>query len=250
MVDVGSEWRTFSNDKDSKDMSRVGAAENPLFGGDNLETYMSLGTGSGAVDEFGKQKYGNGPRQMSSADKALRSGYDAVRQMAGRINLSSRIISRAFSLFKQCYQNKCVRGRSQDAIVATCIYIACRQEGSQRTIKEICAISTSASKKDIGRCFKQIVQNLPNNRPESIDIKNLVVRNDSNSIENDTRIFVLLSLVSATNSNSKTKFLFKKRPFMLPNVPKKFAIFKVVHRTRLLVHRFTWHVLLLANENQ
>ncbi len=41
---------------------------------------------------------------------------------------------------------------------------------------EICAISTSASKKDIGRCFKQIVQNLPNsNRPESIDIKNLVV---------------------------------------------------------------------------
>ncbi|CAF0872800.1 unnamed protein product [Adineta steineri] len=177
MVDVGSEWRTFSNDKDSKDMSRVGAAENPLFGGDSLETVMSLGTGSGAVDEFGKQKYNNGPRQMSSADKALRSGYDAIRQMAGRIALSSRIINRAFSLFKQCYENKCVRGRSQDAIVATCIYIACRQEGAQRTIKEICAISTSASKKDIGRCFKQIVQSLPNsNRPESIDIKNLVPR--------------------------------------------------------------------------
>lgn len=176
MVDVGSEWRTFSNDKDSKDMSRVGAAENPLLGGDNLETYMSVGTGAGAIDEFGKQKYGNGPRQMSSADKALRSGYDAIRQMASRITLSNRIINRAFSLFKQCYENKCVRGRSQDAIVATCIYIACRQEGAQRTIKEICAISTSASKKDIGRCFKQIVQNLPNNRPESIDIKNLVPR--------------------------------------------------------------------------
>jgi len=177
MVDVGSEWRTFSNDKDSKDMSRVGAAENPLYGGDNLETVMSLGTGAGAVDEFGKQKYNNGPRQMSSADKALRSGHDAIRQMAGRINLSSRIINRAFLLFKQCYENKCVRGRSQDAIVATCIYIACRQEGAQRTIKEICAISTSASKKDIGRCFKQIVRNLPNsNRPESIDIRNLVPR--------------------------------------------------------------------------
>jgi hypothetical protein len=27
VVDVGSEWRTFSNDKDSKDMSRVGAVE-------------------------------------------------------------------------------------------------------------------------------------------------------------------------------------------------------------------------------
>ncbi|KAK6167028.1 hypothetical protein SNE40_021138 [Patella caerulea] len=27
VVDVGSEWRTFSNDKDAKDASRVGAAE-------------------------------------------------------------------------------------------------------------------------------------------------------------------------------------------------------------------------------
>jgi transcription initiation factor TFIIIB Brf1 subunit/transcription initiation factor TFIIB len=65
MVDVGSEWRTFSNDKDSKDMSRVGAAENPLFDGDTLETVMSLGTGAGALDAFGKQKYTNGPRQVS-----------------------------------------------------------------------------------------------------------------------------------------------------------------------------------------
>lgn len=177
MVDVGSEWRTFSNDKESKDMSRVGAAENPLFDGDNLETVLSMGTGAGALDEFGKQKYTNGPRHMSSADKALRNGYDAIRQMAGRINLSNRIITRAFSLFKQCYENKCVRGRSQDAVVATCIYIACRQEGAQRTIKEICAISSTASKKDIGRCFKQIVNSLPNsNRPDSIEIKNLVPR--------------------------------------------------------------------------
>lgn len=66
MIDVGSEWRTFSNDKDSKDMSRVGAAENPIFGSDNLETVVSMGTGPGAVDEFGKQKYNNGPRQVSS----------------------------------------------------------------------------------------------------------------------------------------------------------------------------------------
>lgn len=64
MVDVGSEWRTFSNDKDSKDMSRVGAVENPLLDGDNLETVMSTGTGAGALDEFGKQKYNNGPRQV------------------------------------------------------------------------------------------------------------------------------------------------------------------------------------------
>ena len=65
MIDVGSEWRTFSNDKETKDMNRVGAAENPMFEGDTLETVLSVGTGPGALDEFGKQKYTNGPRQVN-----------------------------------------------------------------------------------------------------------------------------------------------------------------------------------------
>ena len=135
MIDVGSEWRTFANDKDAKDMSRVGGVENPLLDGDNLETVMSMGTGPAAVDEFGKQKYSNGPRQMSTADRALKSGFDAIRQMASRISLSQRIVQKACTLYKQSYENKCVRGRSQDGIVATCIYMACRLENAQRTIK-------------------------------------------------------------------------------------------------------------------
>lgn len=32
VVDVGSEWRTFSNEKSTSDPSRVGAAQNPLLG--------------------------------------------------------------------------------------------------------------------------------------------------------------------------------------------------------------------------
>jgi transcription initiation factor TFIIB len=177
MVDVGSEWRTFSNDTNTRDMTRIGAAENALYGGDHLETVMSAGTGAGALDEHGHQRYSNGPQQISAAEKSLRNGRDAIRQMAGRIGLSNRIIDRAYSLFKQCSENKCVRGRPQDAVVATCIYIACRQEGAQRTIKEICAISTTASKKDIGRCFKQILVSLPDiSRSETIDIKNLIPR--------------------------------------------------------------------------
>jgi transcription initiation factor TFIIB len=177
MVDVGSEWRTFSSDSGSRDMNRVGAAENSLYGGDHLETVMTPGKGAGAVDEHGNQRYGNGPQQISSTDRTLRNGRDAIRQMAGRIGLSNRIIDQAYSLFKQCTENKCVRGRPQDAVVATCIYIACRKEGAQRTIKEICAISTSASKKDIGRCFKQIALSLPDtSRSETIDIKNLIPR--------------------------------------------------------------------------
>jgi len=62
MIDVSSEWRDFGNDSESKSSSRVGAAQNLLF--ENLETTTSVGTGAGAVNEFGQQKYGKKMSQV------------------------------------------------------------------------------------------------------------------------------------------------------------------------------------------
>jgi transcription initiation factor TFIIB len=73
--------------------------------------------------------------QISSADKALRSGEDAIRVMAGRISVTKKVTKRAFLIYKRCYEKKALRGRSQDAMVAACIYTACRDEGSARTRK-------------------------------------------------------------------------------------------------------------------
>lgn len=41
VIDVGSEWRTFSNEKATKDPSRVGDAQNPLLNGGDLTTMIS-----------------------------------------------------------------------------------------------------------------------------------------------------------------------------------------------------------------
>lgn len=40
VIDVGSEWRTFSNEKANKDPSRVGDAQNPLLNGGDLTTMI------------------------------------------------------------------------------------------------------------------------------------------------------------------------------------------------------------------
>lgn len=42
---------------------------------------------------------------------------------------------RANSLFKQVHDGKTLKGRSNDAIASSCVYIACRQEGVPRTFK-------------------------------------------------------------------------------------------------------------------
>lgn len=40
VIDVGSEWRTFTNEKATKDPSRVGDAQNPLLNGGDLTTMI------------------------------------------------------------------------------------------------------------------------------------------------------------------------------------------------------------------
>lgn len=42
---------------------------------------------------------------------------------------------RANEIYKKVEDQKPLRGRNQDAILAACIYIACRQEDKPRTVK-------------------------------------------------------------------------------------------------------------------
>ncbi|XP_002736287.1 transcription initiation factor IIB-like [Saccoglossus kowalevskii] len=158
VVDVGSEWRTFSNDKAQKDPCRVGESENSLLSGSNLSTIIGKPTGNAGFNQDGSAKYHN-KRTMNSSDRTLLNAFREIAQMADRINLPKTIVDRTNTLFKQVHEQRTLRGRSNDAIAAACLYIACRQEGVPRTFKEICAISR-VSKKEIGRCFKEILKAL------------------------------------------------------------------------------------------
>lgn len=59
IIDVGSEWRTFANDKESTDMTRVGAAEDPTMDGNDLSTTIGRATGSAGFDASGAPIYRN-----------------------------------------------------------------------------------------------------------------------------------------------------------------------------------------------
>jgi transcription initiation factor TFIIB len=73
---------------------------------------------------------------------------------------ASGVKDRANEIYKKVEDLKSIRGCSQDAILAACLYIACRQEYKPRTFKEICSVANGASKKEIGRATKFIVKQL------------------------------------------------------------------------------------------
>lgn len=171
LIDVSSEWRTFADDDSGKAVGRVGAAQNLLFDQVNLDTSTAFSPKS---DLNGRQK----PQGQSSTttDRALREGYQEIRQICSRVNLPKKVIDRAFLVFKECYTNKFVRGRARNTIIAVCIYIACRKEGSGRTIQEICNL-TYVYPVDFGRCFSEMKQHTlePNVGPR-VTMKDIIPR--------------------------------------------------------------------------
>jgi transcription initiation factor TFIIB len=155
IVDTRSEWRTFSNE--DEDPSRVGGSANPLLNGTQLDTIISkLDGGSGVSRNLSKT---HGRASAIKGERHLVQTYKEISAMCDAIGLPRLIGDAAKHLYKQVDERKLLRGKSNDALIAACIFIACRQEGVTRTFKEICAL-TKVPKKEIGRCFKALAREL------------------------------------------------------------------------------------------
>ncbi|GAA0170664.1 general transcription factor [Lithospermum erythrorhizon] len=96
--------------------------------------------------------------------------FKAIASMVDRLSLVATIKDRASEIYKRLEDQKCTRGRNLDALVAACIFIACRQESKPRTVKEICSIANGASKKEIGRAKEFIVKQLKVEMGESMEM--------------------------------------------------------------------------------
>lgn len=150
-IDQHSEWRTFSNDdQNNDDPSRVGEAANILLNGSQLETSISYGSGGRGVRDLHRAQ-----NKMSSekTNKALMAAYKEIGALCDGFNIQKNVADTAKYLFKVVDDAKAFKGKSQDVIIAGCIFIACRQCKVPRTFTEIFAV-TRVSKKEIGRIYK------------------------------------------------------------------------------------------------
>eukprot|EP00899_Mesostigma_viride_P025943 jgi/Mesvir1/6533/Mv16795-RA.1 len=161
-IDESSEWRTFTNDANAADPVRVGGPSNPLLTDGGLSTVITK-TGQGSAEGANLSRWQN---RGANPDRNLINAFRQIGGMAERLNLVATIKDRANEIYKQIEDLKSLRGRGMEAILAACLYIACRQESKPRTFKEICAVTKDASKKEIGRCYKFIVAQLEHNMGE------------------------------------------------------------------------------------
>ncbi|CAB4316994.1 unnamed protein product [Prunus armeniaca] len=167
-IDETSEWRTFANESGDNDPVRVGGPTNPLLADGGLSTVIAKP--NGASGEFLSSSLGRWQNRGSNPDRGLILAFKTIATMSDRLGLVATIKDRANEIYKRVEDQKSSRGRNQDALLAACLYIACRQEDKPRTVKEICSVANGASKKEIGRAKEYIVKQLGLEKGQSVEM--------------------------------------------------------------------------------
>ncbi|EJD53975.1 cyclin-like protein [Auricularia subglabra TFB-10046 SS5] len=156
IVDTRSEWRTFANDE-GDDPSRVGAAQDPLLDEqDQLATAIGFRDGNTGVARELQRAASRGMNGARS-ERSIQTAFREISNMCDSFSLPKSISDIAKQLYKRADEEKLLRAKSLDAVIAACIFIACRQAQVPRTFREICEL-TRVPKKIIGQCYKTLEQ--------------------------------------------------------------------------------------------
>lgn len=150
-IDQSSEWRTFSNDdQGNDDPSRVGDGPNSLLNGAQLNTGIAYGDGGIRTRELSRAQNRS---NLDKGNKALLQAYKQIGALCDGWQLPQTVSDTAKHLYKDADESRLFKGKSQEALIAGCVFLACRRNSVPRSFREVMEL-TKVSKKEIGRTFK------------------------------------------------------------------------------------------------
>ncbi|EME88755.1 uncharacterized protein MYCFIDRAFT_159927 [Pseudocercospora fijiensis CIRAD86] len=158
-IDTSSEWRTFSNDdQGNDDPSRVGDGPNALLNGAQLNTSIAFGDGGIRSKELHRAQ---NKANLDKGNKTLLQAYKQIGALCDGWQLPNSVSDTAKHIFKDADESRLFKGKSQEALIAGCVFLACRRNNVARSFREVMEL-TKVSKKEIGRTFKLLENFLMN----------------------------------------------------------------------------------------
>ena len=149
------EWRTF-NTQEANDRSRTGMPTSlarhdrglaTIIGRDNkdasgqiLDVAMRSTMERLRTWDFRTQAH-------TPTDRNLRQAFSELDRLKDKLALSDAIVEKTAYIYRKAQERGLVRGRTIPAVMAAAIYIACREMGISRTLKDVVAVSNIRLKK-------------------------------------------------------------------------------------------------------
>ena len=179
--DTGAEWRSFSQDEGNR--ARTGAGTSITMHDMGLSTVI----GSVNKDATGKplsasmrssierlRTWDSRTQAHSSSDRNLRQALSEMDKIKDKLALTNAVIEKAAYIYRKAMEKKLIRGRSIHGLVAACIYAACRNTETPRTLDDI-AIAGNVERRTLSRDLRTLIKTL-NLTLEQYDTAAFIVR--------------------------------------------------------------------------
>jgi transcription initiation factor TFIIB len=93
------------------------------------------------------------------SDRNLRTAFKLLDTLKDKLGLSDAVVEKVAYIYRKAQQRAFVRGRSILAVICAATYIACRDLGVSKTMKDVAAAS-NVKRKNIARIYRQLVLEL------------------------------------------------------------------------------------------
>ena len=181
LIDPGIEWRAFNSEERDK-RSRIGSplmntihdkGLSTIIGYENKDSFGNKLTASRRAQIYRLRKWQIRSRVHSSLDKNLAHAMSELDRLTSQLSIPRNVKETAAVIYKKAIDNRLVRGRSIEAMIAASVYAAARVRRVPRTLEEI-SDETRVNKKDLGRCYRLLIRKLALNIPLASPVDYLV----------------------------------------------------------------------------
>jgi transcription initiation factor TFIIB len=161
--DTRQEWRDFLNTEEARDRRRTGMPTSLAL--HDMGLYTMIGRGhkdarGQVLDASMRSTMGRlrtwDLRTQASANRNLGTAFNQLNILKDKLGLPDAIIEKTAYIYRKARERGLGRGRETSAVLAAALYLACREEGTPRTLNEICLIS-NLKRKAISQPYRDMV---------------------------------------------------------------------------------------------
>jgi transcription initiation factor TFIIB len=123
----------------------------------------------------------------TTSDRNLKAAFKLLDRLKDKLGLSDAVVEKVAYIYRKVQEIGFIRGRTTPAVLAAAIYIAYRELGVPKTMKDIAAAS-DLKRKNIARTYRQLILELDYKVPNPDPVKCIAkVANKTNLTEKTKR---------------------------------------------------------------
>ena len=143
---TGPEWRNF-NSSENTNRQRTGTPFSLARHDKGLYTVIGNGKEAGG-HEMDNYLYPSVRRlrtldsrtQIDASTRNLKEAFNQLDRLKYKLGLSDSVVEKVAYIYRKAHEKKLVRGRTISGVLGAAVYIACRETGNPRTMKDVAKV--------------------------------------------------------------------------------------------------------------